>query len=327
MRNGMVWLGVLLLAAIAGCRAPETARTGNPAPLRIVMIAKAQNNPVFLAAHNGARAAARELGEQYGRDIVIDWQTPAQENAAQQAAAVTAAAATGADAILLSCSETPALVPALEQAARADIPVMTFDSDAPEHLRFAFCGSDDARAGELLLEEMATLLGGRGRIAVLAGNAAAPNLQRRVAGVKRALARHRDLRLTRVYHHPETAAAACETMRAAQRRQPGIRGWVLIGGWPLYDSELGNVRELATIPIVSMDALPMQLPYVENGQVQVLLAQDAFAWGETGVRTIVARLLDGTIPPSFISLPLTRVTRATLPQWREQLERWEIMGP
>ena len=79
---------------------------------------------------------------------------------------------------------------AINDAFARGVPVMTFDSDAPESRRFAFYGVDDIKTGEAVMEELAVQMGSKGAVAILAGNQNAPNLRKRVSGVKQAAARH-----------------------------------------------------------------------------------------------------------------------------------------
>ena len=60
---------------------------------------------------------------------------------------------------------------------------MTFDSDAPDSKRFAFYGPDDLEIGKKLMNELAGLIDGKGKIAILGGNKMATNLQERVEGI------------------------------------------------------------------------------------------------------------------------------------------------
>ena len=41
--------------------------------------------------------------------------------------------------------------------------------------------------------------------------------------------------------------------------------------------------------IVAVDALPVELPYVEKGLAPVLLAQPTYLWGHVSVSTVVVR--------------------------------------
>lgn len=311
----------------AGGAAPKPAAPGAAAPrtITIGLVAKSQGNAVFQAAHAGAVAAAREQSAKRGIEVLIDWQTPPEEDPQKQAQAIEQLARAGVQGIAVSCSDSNTLASAIDKAVELGSQVMTFDSDAPQSKRFCFFGTDDITCGEAVMRELAAALGDRGTIAILAGNAAAPNLQARVDGVKRELARHPDIRLLDdgVYYHPETPEQAAETMRRAQSTHPEIDGWALVGGWPLYTRvdlgwQPGHPR------IVSVDALPAQLPYLTSGHVEVLLAQDCFGWGHRSVEVLLDKLLDGRDPagaPRLID-PLTRVTAADVPTWTAKWSGW-----
>jgi ribose transport system substrate-binding protein len=303
-------------------RGPDAAA---PRRITIGLVAKSQGNAVFQAAHAGALAAARELGPARGVEVVIDWQTPPDEDPQKQAQAIEQLARAGVAGIAVSCSDANTLTSAIDKAVELGSQVMTFDSDAPQSRRFCFFGTDDVTCGEAVMRELAAALDGRGTVAILAGNQAAPNLQARVAGVLRELERHPGLVLLDggTFYHPETPEQAAETMRRAQGTHPEIDGWALVGGWPLYTRvdlgwEPGHPR------IVSVDALPAQLPYLTSGHVEVLLAQDCFGWGYRAVEVLLDKLLDGRDPAGGARLidPLTRVTAADVPAWTAKWEAW-----
>lgn len=158
--------------------------------ITIGMIGKMSNNPVFIAAYSGARVAANELSSKYKAEVVIDWQTPGNENSQEQAAALERFTNTGVDGIAISCTDANYLTPLIDKAVEKGIPVICFDSDAPKSNRFAYYGADDIEFGKMLMKELATQLKGKGIIAVLAGNRNALNLQRRLQGVKNELKKY-----------------------------------------------------------------------------------------------------------------------------------------
>ena len=49
---------------------------GGKKTFRVAMIGKSSTNPVFLSGRTGAEAAAKELSQQHGVDVRIDWLTP-----------------------------------------------------------------------------------------------------------------------------------------------------------------------------------------------------------------------------------------------------------
>src|SRR5881397_1679862 len=152
----------------------------------IGLVAKSQGNPVFQAARVGANDAARDLGRKHGIEIKIDWRTPNEEDAQKQAEAIEQLVLAGADGVAVSCSDANKLTDAINSAVKNGIPVATFDSDAPNSKRFVTFGVDDFKCGQEVMEELAKFMGGKGVVAVLAGNQNAPNLQKRVQGVRNA---------------------------------------------------------------------------------------------------------------------------------------------
>src|SRR5678815_740105 len=172
----------------ADSAAPAAGAAASNAPgknkITIAMIAKSSTNPVFLASRTGAEAAAKELSEKNNIQVSVVWLTPPQEDGQVQAQRIQQAVNDGADAILISCSDAGKVTGAINDAVGRGVPVMTFDSDAPQSKRFAFYGVDDAKTGEAVMKELAAQMGDKGKIAILAGNQNAPNLRKRVDGVK-----------------------------------------------------------------------------------------------------------------------------------------------
>jgi ribose transport system substrate-binding protein len=294
--------------------------TGNT--FTIAMIAKSSTNPVFLAARTGAEAAAKELSAKTGKDIRVNWLTPPQEDGQVQAQRVQQAVNDGADAILISCSDAGKVTGAINDAVGRGVPVMTFDSDAPASKRFAFYGVDDLKTGQLVMAELAKLLNGKGKIAILAGNQNAPNLQRRVQGVKEEAAKTPGIQILGTFNHIETPQdAAAEVVRVGNA-YPDIQGWAMIGGWALFTPSLVNDLDPKRVKIASVDALGSELVYVDKGVAPVLLAQSVYQWGYVGVSTIVDKLINKKDVPTIIPMELVRVTKANLGEWARQLKAW-----
>src|SRR5207302_3576597 len=170
----------------------------------IGLVAKSQSNPVFQAARIGATDAARDLGRKHGIEIKIDWRTPNEEDAQKQAEAIEQLVLAGADGIAVSCSDANKLTDAINSAVKNSVPVATFDSDAPASKRFVTFGIDDLKCGQQVMDELAKIMGQKGTIAILAGNPNAPNLQKRVQGVKLAATKYPGMRIRDTYYHKET---------------------------------------------------------------------------------------------------------------------------
>ena len=323
------------MAAAACGRSEKTAdtsqaqspRASGPAPhndstLRIAMIAKSSTNPVFLKARTGAEAAAKELGEKYHMKIDVLWLTPPDEDAQVQAQRIQQAVNDGVDAILISCSDAGKVTGVINDAVDRGVQVMTFDSDAPQSKRFAYYGVDDVKTGQQTMAELATLMNGKGKVAILAGNQNAPNLQRRVQGAKEEAAKHPGMQVLGVFNNVETPQDASAEVVRVDNAYPDIQGWAFIGGWPLFAQSLLTDATFAKLKTASVDGLPVELPYVDRGVVPVLLAQSVYKWGYVGVQTIVDKVHFKKDVPQIIPMELVRVTKANLGEWARQLQAW-----
>ena len=308
-----------------GERAARTFQRGDT--LTIAMIAKSSTNPVFLASRTGAEAAADSLSRALGITIRVSWLTPPQEDGQVQAQRIQQAVNEGADAVLISCSDAAKVVGAIGDAVNRGVVVMTFDSDAPQSQRFAYYGVDDMATGRRVMAELATIMNGRGKVAILAGNQNAPNLQNRVAGAREEAARHSGIEIVGVFNHIETPQDAAAEVIRVSNAYPGIQGWAFIGGWPLFTQTLLTDLDPARIKVVSVDALPAQLAYVDRGVVPVLLAQPVYLWGYVGVQTIVERLVQGREVTGVAPMELVRVSRENLGDWARQLKAWGFEVP
>ncbi len=314
---------LFLLAVVAtGCGSASTPASTPPAGLKIAVIAKSSVNPVFLSARTGAEAAARELSTEHNVPVEIVWLTPPTEDGQVQAQRVAQAVNEGASAILLSVSDAGKVTGAINDAVGRGVPVMTFDSDAPDSQRFAFYGVDDIKTGEAVMDELAKQMGEKGAIAILAGNQNAPNLRKRVEGVKRAAAKYPNMTIVDTFYHIETPQDAAAEVIRVQNAYQQIAGWAMIGGWPLFTQTLLTDLDPAKVKIVAVDGLPAELAYVEKGLAPVLLAQPTYLWGYESVKRIFDKVHLGQDVPEIIPMELVRVSKENLGTWARQLRDW-----
>jgi len=331
MKRFRLMSAIAAALTLAACGKSEQAKpdstaaksaAGGGKKFTIAMIAKSSNNPVFLAARTGADAAAKDLSEKNGINVTVNWLTPPEEDGQVQAQRIQQAVNDGADAILISCSDAGKVTGAINDAVNRGVPVMTFDSDAPQSKRFSYYGVDDIKTGQQTMAELAKLMDGKGRVAILAGNQNAPNLQHRVQGAKEEAAKHPGMTVIGTFNHVETPQDAAAEVVRVDNAYPDIQGWAFIGGWPLFTTALLKDLNPAKIKVASVDAMPAELAYVDQGVVPVLLAQSVYLWGDIGVRTIVDKLHYKKDVPAMIPMELVRVTKENLGAWAKQLKDW-----
>ena len=305
---------LLLASAVLATAAPRVITLG--------LVAKSQGNPVFQAARVGAEDAAKELGAKYDLAIKIDWRTPNEEDAQKQAEAIEQLVLAGAEGISVSCSDANKLTDAINRAVENGVPVATFDSDAPASKRFVTYGVDDLQCGSQTMTELAKIMNGKGVVAVLAGNPNAPNLQKRVQGVREVAAKFPGITIRDVYYHKETPQDAAAKIEQVMQSNPDITGWAFIGGWPLF-TEHALKWEPGAVQCVSVDALPAQLAYIRSGHVPVLLGQQCYAWGHRTVELLINKIVLKQDPPAVKEISaLIPVTKDNVEAYAKNWSKW-----
>lgn len=326
-----VMLCAAMLTACGGGDDKDSKNGGKDQPQTkkkyvIGVVAKSQSNKIFIPTRTGADDAARDLSERLGIEIQIRWQTPPTEDAEAQARYLEQLA-NECDGIAISVSNANTLTPIINAVVERGIEVVTFDSDAPESARFAYFGTDNYEAGRQLMVELAKAMPDGGAVAVLTGSINAPNLNARVKGVVDVINEHENLSLQKVYDNPtEDAKRAVEIIEQAQGANPQIKGWAMVGGWALYtDNALDKIKGKAIV--VSLDAMPSQLPYLERAEVATLLGQKSYDWGYRTVELLIEKLHNGETPADpIVKSDLIPVTPDTVEAYREQLTKWGMDG-
>jgi ribose transport system substrate-binding protein len=301
-------LGVVLaIVVMAGCgKGADPA--GGAHRLRFAVIPKALDIPVFNYAKVGAEREAAARG-----NIEVIWRAPESADQLRQKEILESFITQKVDGIAISCLNGDFLTDTINRAVDAGIPVTTWDADAPKSKRLAFYGVDDLAAGRILAEQAVTLLGGKGKVAIIT-SVGATNLQRRLDGVKEVLARHPEMPVVEVYDIKEDPVHCAEIIAAGTNRYPDLAAWIAVGGWPVFTK-----NALAAVPahtkVISFDTIPPAPDLLKEGKVQVLLGQKYFGWGSESVR-LLADIKAGKMPANpIIDSGVDVVTAANVDQY------------
>jgi len=281
---------LVIAAATVACGGSNTVpRVGE---LRFAVIPKSLDLPVFNYAKVGAEREAAKRG-----NIEVIWRGPENADQLRQKEILESFITQRVDGIAISCLNGDFLTDTINRAVDAGIPVVTWDADAPKSKRMAFYGVDDKAAGRIMGEQAAQLLGGNGTVAIIT-SIGAVNLQRRLEGVREALAPHAGIKIVEEYDIKEDPVRCAEIIASGTNRYPDLGAWISVGGWPVFTR-----NALASVPpqtkVISFDTIPPAPELLKAGKVQVLLGQKYFGWGSESVR-LLADIKAGKMPASPI---------------------------
>lgn len=161
-----VALAAAILLPVAACQSRE-ASSSRPA-LRIAVIPKGSTHEHWLRVRVGAERAAAELTAA-GTPVEVIWKAPLREDdREQQVQVVEGFISQGISGLVLAPLDSRALERPVEEAARAGIPTVIFDSAlADPEKAVSYVSTDNGRGGRLAGRRMGELLGGKGRVLML----------------------------------------------------------------------------------------------------------------------------------------------------------------
>jgi fructose transport system substrate-binding protein len=156
----MLGVSALALAGVVLATAPAAAAD----KIIVGLVTKTNTNPFFAKMKEGAQAKARELGVDF-RSFAgkYDGDNTGQVDAVEQLMSA------GAKAIMITPSDTKAIVPTIERARKAGILVIALDTplDPPSAADATFA-TDNLKAGELIGQWAAKTLGDKAKDAHVA---------------------------------------------------------------------------------------------------------------------------------------------------------------
>ena len=152
-----------MFAAAAACSRGQSGKAYS-----IGVVPKGTTHEFWKSIHAGAVKAAREL-DGHGIKVDITWKGPLREDdREQQVQVVEGFISQGVSGLVLAPLDSRALERPVEEAARAGIPTVIFDSAlANPDKAVSYVSTDNGRGGHLAGRRMGELLGGKGRVLLL----------------------------------------------------------------------------------------------------------------------------------------------------------------
>ena len=151
---------------------PEKSRGSADKSITVGMMPKDVGNAYFIACKKGATDAAGELG------VKLLWDGPSGAQPGKQNEIVENWINRKVDVIAVSVDNAGGLAPALQRARDSGIKVITWDADTPANpdARDFFVNQATAQGiGTALMDNTASVLGGKGKFAIITASLTAAN--------------------------------------------------------------------------------------------------------------------------------------------------------
>ena len=265
---------VVVAILFTGCQQPY-----HQPEERYILVAANVNLPYWQEAEAGLRDIAKTTG------VKVELTGPATFSPSEELAAFQQAVSQHPSGILVSVSDPQAFKGPIDAAISQGLPVICIDADDPESRRVLFIGTDNFRAGQDSGKRMADLLGGQGRILIIA-LAGQLNTDERVRGVNEALKKYPAIKIAQTIDDkgdPRNANDAVSALLQKKEKIDGIIGLEASGGSGAAEA-LHRLDMTGKIKIVAFDKDPQTLEGIERGWITATVVQKPYVMAFYGVR-------------------------------------------
>ncbi len=282
-------IGTFAAMAVMASSASSQAQT-------IGVALASDTNPFYIAMLKGMRIEAGKLG--YKISVVT-----ANSDVAKQLDGVNDLIAKKVDAILISPIDAKALCSAFNKAKSAGVPMMSIARGSACKSQLLHVAMDEKKIGREIAAWTAKKIGGKGKVAMIAGPAGAATFRNLAQGYESVMAKHPGVKV--VYKH-----------NVLLTRENGLKqGEDILVAHPDIAAIYGANDELAlgamqaakaagknkSVVITGMNGVPPAVRAVARGNLDMTVALNPVAWGMLGIKT-AKRVMAGDMPKHGVYL-------------------------
>ena len=296
-RTGLL-LGLGGAVLLMGCQKPETGAAVEPGSpeaqadqIRIAVVPKGTAHQFWTTVKAGADRAGQELG------VDILWKGPdAETDIAAQKGIVEDLVTQQVDAIVMAACDADALVPNIQDAEKAGIPVITIDSGVNTEVR-CLVATDNVAGGRIAGETLFKLIGGAGEVGLIPFVQGAASSEDREKGFKQACDAATGIELVAIDYCDSDEAKAKNVTADMLTAHPNLKG-IFAANEPAAigaANALNEAGRAGEVKLVAYDGSPSEVKLLQEGTIQALILQDPFRMGYDGVKQAMKAIQGGEV--------------------------------
>ncbi|MBG9986363.1 substrate-binding domain-containing protein [Facklamia sp. DSM 111018] len=235
-----------------------------------------QTNPFFVTVTEGVKDAAEELGI----ELIV---TDAQNSPETQLTDIENILAKSPDALIIDPTDSDAIIPAVELANEAGVPVFTMDRQTNGGEVISHIGYDAIKSGKLAGEYLVEQLGGKGKVVELQGIMGTNVAQDRSEGFNSIISENPDMEIVSQQSANFDRAEALTVMENILTANPEINGLyaandeMLLGAMEAIEAA-GRTDEII---VIGCDGLDETLEGIKGGSINATVAEPPYFLGES----------------------------------------------
>jgi len=276
---------------------------------KIYFIVKATESDFWQIVINGGETAAKELGAEF-----IQQAAPTEADVARQVAILETAIGDKPAAIVLAPTVEDALVPGIEKAKAAGIPVILIDSQASTEEYLSFLASDNVAIGTIAADKMAEALTKRfgkpeGKVAGVTFMSGVGSLERRKKGfVDQLAAKYPGIELVDFQDAQGKQGQTLAVVQNFLTAYPDLKGIFAnnqyTGDETIRALDMAQKKDMATVVV---DAGPLEMDGLKTGLTDFMIVQQPWKMGYMGVEYAI-KAINGEKLDKFIDTGVVAIS-------------------
>ncbi|WCE31914.1 ABC transporter substrate-binding protein [Vibrio sp. SCSIO 43137] len=271
----------------------------------IPVVSKGYQHEFWQTVKLGSDTAAKELG------VKTSFVGPAAETQiSEQIQLMEDMMARQPDAILLAALDSNALVVPVEDAKSRGIEIATFDSGINSDIPKSFIATNNVKAGADAAKTLGKMLGGEGKVGIIAHVAGTQNAMERSNGFIDEMAKsYPNIKVLEVQYSDGDPQKAMDKTIDMVRANPDLSA--------VYATNEGSTLGVANaidslglagkVKVMGFDSTEGIIAFLKAGTIQGFVVQDAYQIGYQGLKTLY-NVLDGKKVAGVIDIPVKVVT-------------------
>lgn len=289
MLNRRTILGAITAAAMLASAMPAFAQD----KVDIALISKGFQHQFWQAVKAGADKAAAEFNAN------VTFEGPESESQVdRQMDMLAAALSRNPDAIGFAALDSQAAIPLLQQAKDAGIPIVAFDSGVDSDIPLTTATTDNLAAAALAADKMAELIGGEGKVAVVAHDQTSRTGIDRVDGfVNRIKEAYPNIEVVSVQYGGGDQLQSTEITKSILLANPDLKGIFGANEGSAIGVANGKTELGSEIVVIGFDSGAAQKGMVQSGVMAGAITQNPVGIGYETVKAAIGALNGETLPP------------------------------
>jgi len=246
--------------------------------------------------------------------VDITFEGPESESQVdKQLEMVQAALAKNPSALCIAALDSKALIPLLEEADAAGIPVVGFDSGVDSDIPVTTAATDNLAAAALAADKMAELIGGSGQVAVIVHDQTSrTGIDRRDGFLNRMAEAYPDIEIVDVQYGGGDHLKSTDLAKAIIQAHPDLKGFFGANEGSII-GVLNAVTELGKegLVVIGYDAGKQQMDAIRSGLQAGAITQNPVGIGykcvESAVKAINGEELDPVTDTGFFWYDATNI--------------------